>query len=174
MLALIMGGVVAFGYWDQYRYDAKVPLGTWYGTFTSPTGLKGAMLVVVTRKHRGQDATYMGSSNGVYFLGSAQLCFTGQARQFFRLSGSTDQSGPGFTFGLIPVHGPSAGLRFSEAPRGVRHQDTLAMTGQLIPFAPPGAPLPSSDTARRTPFTLVKDQHQGFAETCRALRAQRK
>jgi hypothetical protein len=158
-MLVILAGILGLGYLGQSRYDAKVPLGTWYGTFTAPTGSRGAVLVVVKRKQLGANITYMGSSNGVYFRGSAQLCLTAQVRQYFRLSGFTDQSGPGFAFYFLPIRGPVAGLRFSDDLHGARHQDKLAMSGHLAPFAPPGDVLPSVDPLRQTPFTLVKDEH---------------
>lgn len=172
VLASMLGAVLALGYWDQHRYDAKVPLGTWYGAFTSPTGSNGAMLVVVKRKPLGPTDTYVGQSNGVYFRGSAQLCFPAQARQYFRLSGFTDHSGPGFTFYLAPAGRAAAGLRFSaDGLHGARHQDSLTMSGHLISFGPAGDTLSTADPTRQTPVTLANGDGRRFSDTCRALRA---
>ena len=176
VMLLILGAAVALGYWDKHRYDAKVPLGTWYGTFTAPKGLRGALLVVVKRRKLNKYAvgeTYNGSSNGVNFRGSAELCFTAQGRQYFRLNGLTDQTGPGFTFELASVRGPAAGLRFSDGLHGARHQGTLSMSGHLIHFTPQGDVLSAADLARETPVRLVKGDRRRYAHVCRALKARR-
>ncbi len=172
VMVIILAGVVGLGYLDQSRYDAKVPLGTWYGTFTSHTGLRGAMFVVVRRKQLGQDGAYS-ASRSMFFPGSAQLCLTAQARQYFRLDGFTDQSGPGFTVYLTPIRRPPVGVQFdSDGLHGARHRNTLTMSGHLSSFVRPGVMLPSSDTTRQTRVTLARSGRRQFAGACRRLTAQ--
>ena len=174
VMVLILAGVVGLGYLDQYRYDAKVPLGIWDGPFSSPTGLRGAMLVVVQRKKLGSGDTLMGASNGVYFRGSVQLCFAARTTQRFTLGGFTDQSGPGFTFYLVPVRRLTAGVRVPDGLHGSRHGDTLAMSGDVIAFTPAGDVLATTNVTRQTRVILAKGDQRHFAGACRRLTAQTK
>lgn len=173
VLSVVSAAAIGLRYWDRYRYDAKVPLGTWYGTFSSTGGIRGAILAVVERKDvgTGVDSTYNGKGNSVTFTGDVRICLATQTAQRFKLDGYTDISGPGFAFELTTISGPASGLLFVDGLHGERWRQTLVMSGRLAPFAPVGVAPAATDGSHVITTTLTAGDEMRYLNACKGLGA---
>jgi len=168
VVALLAVGFVAVSSYDTFNYERRVPLGSWLGRFTSPTGQRGALLLVLTpRKTTGTNGSY--STGGkLLFPGTAKLCITGAPGRWFVVDGSTDVNGPGFDAGLTPSSGPYDGPGF-RAIRGVKQPNILAITSTLGTFGQDGYYLSSNLEA--TTFTMAKEGERQYRDSCAAIGA---
>ncbi|GAC1333751.1 MAG: hypothetical protein NVSMB17_14530 [Candidatus Dormibacteria bacterium] len=164
VVLLLAVGFVAVSWYDTYNYEKRVPLGSWSGTFTTPTGQHAALLLVLVRKDVSHSTGGYSTGGPLHFPGTAKLCVAGAGSRDFAVAGATDVNGPGFTLSFVPT--PSfEGAGFTEV-RGIKQRDDLSITGHLATFHQGGGS--TSVTAPDVTFALTKGDDRRDREACAA------
>jgi len=124
ILALV-GLMACLFVYTHFVLQKQVPKGNWFGTFTSPSGKRGALHLVIT-PHPSVEP-----DEEPMFDGVAQHCIGSPLSQDYKISGRIRSRGSSLT--LTPSGSLLTGIRFSGLDVSWE-DDTLTVSGHFVDY----------------------------------------